>query len=151
MDLPAGWISRTSSSTGKTYYVNTFTQESQWEVPHKPASSNSRVQCSHLLVKHRNSRRPSSWREKNITRSEAEALAMITDYKNRIDSGETTLEALARTESDCSSAHAGGDLGFFGHGEMQKPFEDAAFSLQVGEMCGPVYTDSGIHLIKRTA
>jgi NIMA-interacting peptidyl-prolyl cis-trans isomerase 1 len=34
---------------------------------------------------------------------------------------------------------------------MQKPFEDAGFSLQVGEMSGIVDTDSGVHIIKRTA
>lgn len=35
------------------------------------------VQASHLLVKHRESRRPSSWKEKTITRSKEEALEMI--------------------------------------------------------------------------
>jgi hypothetical protein len=35
------------------------------------------VQASHLLVKHRDSRRPSSWREENITRSKEEALEIL--------------------------------------------------------------------------
>eukprot|EP00970_Alexandrium_tamarense_P002610 scaffold367_cov202-Alexandrium_tamarense.AAC.22 len=43
------------------------------------------------------------------------------------------------------------DLGFFGRGMMQKPFEDASFALQVGEMSGIVSTDSGLHLIYRIA
>jgi NIMA-interacting peptidyl-prolyl cis-trans isomerase 1 len=34
---------------------------------------------------------------------------------------------------------------------MQKAFEDVAFSLKVGEMSMPVSTDSGIHIILRTA
>lgn len=40
-------------------------------------------------------------------------------YRERIESGEVTLQELAETESDCSSARKGGDLGFFGPGQMQ--------------------------------
>eukprot|EP00955_Chlamydomonas_euryale_P004871 52082-Chlamydomonas_euryale.AAC.5 len=35
-------------------------------------------------------------------------------------------------------------------GQMQKPFEDATFALKVGELSGPVFSDSGVHLILRT-
>lgn len=41
--------------------------------------------------------------------------------------------------------------GFFGRGEMQKEFEDAAFELRPGEMSHAVETASGIHLIERHA
>ena len=57
---------------------------------------------------------------------------------------------LASKESDCSSARNGGDLGPFGRGQMQKPFEDAAFALKVGELSGVVSSDSGVHIIRRT-
>lgn len=95
MSLPEGWISKVSSSTGeyvrkfsrlslnywilgKTYYVNTETQESQWEFPQHPAAANTtKVRCLHLLVKHSGSRRPSSWKESNITRTKDEALEII--------------------------------------------------------------------------
>lgn len=53
--------------------------------------------------------------------------------------------------SDCSSARQGGDLGFFGRGQMQKPFEEATYALPVGGMSGVVQTDSGTHIILRTA
>ena len=52
-------------------------------------------------------------------------------YRDRIVSGEDSFESLASQFSDCSSAKRGGDLGPFGRGAMQKPFEDAAFALQV--------------------
>ena len=64
---------------GQSYYVNKFTKQSQWETPTEPAkpASEEKVQASHLLVKHRDSRRPSSWREDDITRSKEEALVIL--------------------------------------------------------------------------
>jgi len=102
-------------------------------------------------VKHRDSRRPASWRDENITRSKEEALQLLQGYRERIVSGEDTFESLASEFSDCSSAKRGGDLGPFGRGAMQKPFEEAAFGLDVGELSQPVWTDSGVHIIKRLA
>lgn len=72
--LPAGWEKRTSKSTGKTYYFHRETNTSQWE---KPTESSQRVRASHLLVKHNQSRRPSSWKQDKITRSKDEALEII--------------------------------------------------------------------------
>ncbi|KAL2182309.1 rotamase-domain-containing protein [Thermothelomyces heterothallicus CBS 203.75] len=110
-----------------------------------------KIRCAHLLVKHRDSRRPSSWRENTITRSKEEAYEIIKSYEARIKSGEISLGQLALTESDCSSARKQGDLGFFGRGDMQKEFEDAAFALREGEISGIVDTASGLHLIERFA
>lgn len=157
-ELPKGWEKRMSRSTGQPYYLNIYTKESQWERPTKPAEPSSpgsgqgdQVRCSHLLVKHQESRRPSSWREEKITRTKEEALELIKNYREQIVSGMATFEDLASKYSDCSSAKKGGDLGVFSRGAMQKPFEDASFALKVGELSQSVYTDSGIHLILRTA
>ena len=110
------------------------------------------MKCSHLLVKHRESRRPSSWRQDNITRTKDEALELLKGYQEQIVRGEASFAELASKYSDCSSAKKGGDLGSFGRGAMQKPFEDAAFNLKVGGMTTePVWTDSGVHIILRTA
>uniref|UniRef100_A0A8C1RBU4 Peptidyl-prolyl cis-trans isomerase n=1 Tax=Cyprinus carpio TaxID=7962 RepID=A0A8C1RBU4_CYPCA len=35
-------------------------------------------------------------------------------------------------------------------GQMQKPFEDVSFALKIGDMSGPVFTESGVHIILRT-
>lgn len=71
-----------SVSLGHSYYLNIYTKESQWETPTSPAEGGSnsgpnKVQCSHLLVKHAGSRRPSSWREENITRSKEKAIEIL--------------------------------------------------------------------------
>lgn len=87
--------------------------------------------------------------QSNITRGKDEAQRIIEGYQERIRSGEISLGTLAVTESDCSSARKRGDLGYFGRGDMQKEFEEAAFALQPGEVSGVVDTASGLHLIER--
>lgn len=69
-----------------------------------------KIRAAHLLVKHKGSRRASSWKEENITRSKDQAMEIIKGYQERIQSKETTLGDLAVTESDCSSARKRGDL-----------------------------------------
>ena len=57
--------------------------------------------------------------------------------------------ALARANSqDPGSKDTGGDLGFVDKGVMVKPFEDALFSMQAGEIRGPVKTDFGYHVLQ---
>lgn len=75
-----------------------------------PGQGEGKIRCSHLLVKHRDSRRPSSWREAEITRSKEDAIEILRGHESRIQSGEITLGDLAVSESDCSSARKKGDL-----------------------------------------
>lgn len=69
-----------------------------------------KIRAAHLLVKHRESRRPSSWKTAEITRSKDEALDIIQGHEQKIRNGVTSLGDLATTESDCSSARKRGDL-----------------------------------------
>lgn len=89
----------------------------------------SEVRASHILVK-----------------TEDAALELL----NKINANEVSFEDAAMENSLCPSGQVGGDLGFFGRGMMVKPFEDAAFGLEVGELSQPVQTQFGWHLIKLT-
>lgn len=60
-------------------------------------------------------------------------------------------ELAKKNSQDPGSAANGGDLGFFGRGMMVKPFEEAVYSLKVGEVSGVVKSDFGYHIIKLVA
>ena len=88
-----------------------------------------------------------------IVRKEiSEILAQLKDIQQK-GNGELfdAFANIAKQRSDCGSFQAGGDLGMFGRNMMQKPFEDASFALKVGELSDIVDTDSGTHIILRTA
>ncbi|CAN6463643.1 unnamed protein product [Victoria cruziana] len=113
-----------------------------------------KVRASHLLIKHQESRRPASWKDPDGRRikstTKEQAIAQLKTMREEIISGRAQFDDLASRYSDCSSAKRSGDLGFFGRGQMQKPFEEATFALQVGEISDIVDTDSGVHIILRT-
>jgi peptidyl-prolyl cis-trans isomerase NIMA-interacting 1 len=159
--LPEGWSQRLSKSHhGKAYFVNKFTGATQWDIPTEPASAgdDTKVQCLHILKKHAGSRRPASWRCNPIVQSKDDSIAQILSIRQKLEKvldrkGYEAMEKLFRdiaaVESDCGSAERGGDLGIFGRGQMQAPFERAAFALGVQGMSGIVDSDSGIHVILR--
>jgi peptidyl-prolyl cis-trans isomerase D len=63
---------------------------------------------------------------------------------------EDFAKVASQVSEDPGSKVKGGDLGFFGHGQMMKEFEDVAFKLPVGKMSGLVKTSYGFHIIKVT-
>lgn len=81
-------------------------------------------------------------------RTDDQAKAILEGARARLAKGED-FAALARELSDEPAAKtSGGDLGFFGKGQMVGPFEEAAFGAQPNTLVGPVKTDFGWHLIQ---
>jgi len=105
-------------------------------------SGNEERRASHILISAAKSA-PVADREK--------ALVKAKDLLKRVRSNPGSFAELAKANSqDPGSAAKGGDLDFFARGAMVKPFEDAAFSLKVGDISDVVESDFGYHIIKLT-
>ena len=76
-----------------------------------------------------------------------EAVEEAKKAAEEIAAGKAFSDA-AREYSTCPSKEKGGDLGYFGKGQMAPEFERAAFGAQAGETVGPVQTQFGYHLIR---
>lgn len=79
-----------------------------------------------------------------LVETEEEANNLLLQLKE----GLTDFAELAKEKSVGPSAPSGGDLGFFAKGQMVKEFEDAAFSLEPGEISEVVQSQFGYHIIK---
>ena len=87
-----------------------------------------KIKCSHILVN-----------------KQSEALAIL----ERIKKGEKFGRLAKEVSIDTGSAKRDGNLGYFTKGMMVKPFEEAAFKLEVGQVSEPVKSEFGYHIIKR--
>lgn len=81
-------------------------------------------------------------------RTRDEALALAENLRERLVQGEDFAALAEEFSDDPGSAAQGGDLGWFERGMMVAPFDEAAFSLPVGEISQPISTTFGIHLIE---
>ena len=82
--------------------------------------------------------------EADVEQARAEAEAAL----KRVRDGESFAEVAKELSQDPGSAEEGGDLGFFESGIMDPAFDEAVFSLSVGEVSEPVRTPFGFHIIK---
>jgi len=89
-----------------------------------------KIKCAHILVA-----------------KQSESLAIV----ERLKKGEKFGPLAKELSIDTGSGKKDGNLGYFTKGMMVKPFEEAAFKLQVGEMSEPIKTEFGYHIIKRFA
>jgi peptidyl-prolyl cis-trans isomerase C len=105
------------------------------------------AKASHILIRFKGSRVPVKPNQKDLT--EEEALAKAQDIRKRILAG-ADFATIAKAESDDTGAEKnGGSLGpAFPRGKMVPQFDQAVFSLPVGQVSEPVKTPFGYHIIK---
>jgi len=105
-----------------------------------------RVKARHILIRAKGSPIPLESGQKELT--DEEALAKAQDLRKKIVGG-ADFATLAKQESDdAGSKGKGGQLDTFQKGQMVQPFEEAAFSLKVGDLSQPVRSPFGYHLIQ---
>ncbi len=74
---------------------------------------------------------------------------LADDLYDRLKKG-GKFEQLAKQYSTCPSKSKGGDLGWFGVGQMVRPFENAVQKMARNRASKPVKTQFGYHIIKKT-
>jgi parvulin-like peptidyl-prolyl isomerase len=76
------------------------------------------------------------------------ALAEAISITQRLAAGGDFAELAVQFSDDTGSGQQGGDLGSFGRGQMVAEFEEAAFSLPIGQISDPVLSQFGYHIIE---
>lgn len=153
---------RTTQRDLLNYLISQITEQSLTElltekyISSRVNVSNSEISNFYEASKDSLAQKPVSWDLRMIMRevqvsdeAEKQIIKTMQGLQKRVAEG-ADFEALAREYSDCPSSKQGGDLGFFKRGMMVKPFEDAAYKLEIGEISGLVKTDYGYHIIKVT-
>lgn len=116
--------------------IKTFYDENSASFKHEE-----QVRASHILL---------STEAGTPEEEKAKLKAQLEQIAADIKSGKISFADAAKQYSKCPSSANGGDLDYFGKGQMVKPFEDAAFSNPKGEVSGIVETQFGYHLIQVT-
>lgn len=105
-------------------------QKLQAEIAKTVPTSEEQVQARHILLK---------------TMEEANAV------QERLKKGEDFAKLAKELSQDPGSKEQGGELGWFGRGQMVKEFEEAAFTLQPNQISQPISTTFGVHILQVTA
>lgn len=86
--------------------------------------------------------------ETNTQRDDAQAQALVASIAQKLQAGEDFAKLAAQYSDDVGSKGNGGDLGVSGGDTFPPQFEAALAKLSVGQVTGPVKSESGYHLIK---
>lgn len=104
---------------------------------HQRRPARGEMEAAHIMLR-------TKGKDPNAVKATADSLY------NELQKGADFAELAKAYSEDRNSAAKGGNIGFFGINRYEKPFEDAAFGLQAdGDICKPVQTSIGWHIIKR--
>jgi hypothetical protein len=118
--------------------VDTAYSDAQLEQAWQTQGPGQQVHARHILL------RPPA----DATPAQRDSVRKLAESIQRQAAGGADFAALARQYSQDTSKDQGGDLGFFGRGQMTPTFEDAAFKLQNGQVSPVVESPFGFHVIK---
>lgn len=119
--------------------VDTVISDEELRQVYERESPDSELRASHILMTFPEQ---ASGSQRDSVRAEMEGI------RSRALAGESFAALARRYSQDPGSGPQGGDLGTFNRGDMVKPFEDAAFALQPGEISPVVESPYGLHLIR---
>ena len=87
------------------------------------------------------------WKKSPSTQDSLDNGYLVSDIIERAKAGENFTDLANEYTQDPSGQEKGGDLGWFGRGQMVKPFEEAAFKASKGSIVGPIVSRFGSHII----
>lgn len=110
----------------------------QYELERDAFEGSSEKRASHILF------------EVGSDLSEAQAMALATETRARLEAGEDFAALAMEVSSDTVSAEDGGDIGYTDGSAFPPEIETALETLAVGDVSQPVVTEFGVHLVKLT-
>ena len=116
------------------------------ETRDKTKKTEEEVRASHILIAYEGAERA----DESVTRTKEEAQERAAEVLEKAQADPESFADLAKEYSDGPTGPDGGDLDFFGRGQMAAEFETAAFTLEPGAVSDVVETSFGFHVIKVT-
>ncbi len=136
------YVVLTLDSVKKNVQINEQDVKSYYEQNALRLSGKEERRASHILI---SAAKDAPAAERNKARERAQLL-LVQVRKTP----ESFADVARKNSQDPGSAPNGGDLDYFGRGAMVKPFEDAAFALNKGDISDVVESDFGFHIIRVT-
>lgn len=123
----------------KVIRVDTVISDSVLQAEFQQRQPNAQVRARHILF-----RLP-----QNATQQQRDSvISLARSVREQAVTGTDFAELARQHSQDPGTAAQGGDLGFFGRGQMVGPFEEAAFALEPGQVSDLVETPYGFHIIR---